>query len=654
MDNFKVFLQAMIDPNSIKSSDIANIQKAINKYHINLTTELNTASMLTEIEKVVPLLEAELSKIYKTDIKINTSSILKAIEQVNTEAQRTAIQVSKITESLNNGYFGTQIEKLKSQFKQYGLSVDEAEIKVKELRSTLSTMESSSGDKLVTSYQNFQSQIKGVKVELDQAKLSYDKFAQPASGEKITSLLLKIQNFLSKNTAITKEAKLQLETYLTRLGSGANISVKEINEMSTGFKELETRMRSIGKLGLTFKDQWTQAVDSFKTWLSASTAVMALISNVKNAVTELKTVDDILTEISKTSDRTKSQLKDLGRESFDRASKFGRTASDWLTGVQEMNRSGFYGKQGNDLADTSTLAQSAGDMTAEVANNWILATNAAYKYQAQAEKLNAVLDGTNEITNRNSVNMTDMANAMTTVGSNAANAEVKVNELSALIGTAVATTKKEGNEVGTAYKTIFVNLQNVASTKIVNTLKKAGTSMTEMVNGVEQLRSPIAILKDLAKTYNELDKKDPLRAEITRNIGGKHYANILGSTLDGWKQFDKMLQDYSEGSGSAMDEAKKSANNWTGSLNKLSNSWTKLVSNFADSDGIITAIKGTTQLVNIADNLTDGINSISKSVSNLGGHLGGEGSSFGGTVGLMTGLVQSLTGHGENVLRPLL
>ena len=47
--------------------------------------------------------------------------------------------------------------------------------------------------------------------------------------------------------------------------------------------------------------------------------------------------------------------------------------------------------------------------------------------------------------------------------------------------------------------------------------------MTEIVNGTEQLRSPIAILKDLAKTYNELDQKDPLRSEITRNIGGKVY-----------------------------------------------------------------------------------------------------------------------------------
>ena len=148
-----------------------------------------------------------------------------------------------------------------------------------------------------------------------------------------------------------------------------------------------------------------------------------------------------------------------------------------------------------------------------------------------------------------------MANAMTTVGSNAANAGVKVDELSALIGTAVATTKKEGNEVGTAFKTIFVNLQNTASSKIQNTLEKAGTSMTTIVNGVERLRSPVAILKDLARTYNELDQKDPLRSEITRNIGGKHYANILGSTLDGWSQYSKMIKDYSEGSGSAMEEA---------------------------------------------------------------------------------------------------
>lgn len=49
-----------------------------------------------------------------------------------------------------------------------------------------------------------------------------------------------------------------------------------------------------------------------------------------------------------------------------------------------------------------------------------------------------------------------------------------------------------------------------------------------------------------------------------------------------------MLKDYSEGTGSAAIEAEKSANNWSGSLNKLSNSWTEFIGNFVKSDQVIT------------------------------------------------------------------
>ena len=214
-----------------------------------------------------------------------------------------------------------------------------------------------------------------------------------------------------------------------------------------------------------------------------------------------------------------------------------------------------------------------------------------------------VTDGTN----RNSVNMTDMADAMTIVGSNAANAGVKVEELSAIIGTAVATTKKSGSEVGTAFKSIFVNLQNTSSSKIANTLKEAGTSMTEVKNGIEQLRSPIEILKDLANTYNSLDEKDPLRSEITRNVGGKYYANILGSVLSNFDQYSKMLTDYSEGSGSAMEEAEKSANNLEGSINKLHNTWVETVNGIINSDGMKSGVNFLNDILGLVNKITSSL-----------------------------------------------
>ena len=153
----------------------------------------------------------------------------------------------------------------------------------------------------------------------------------------------------------------------------------------------------------------TQAAQSFTQWFSVSSGIMLLISKTRSAITEIKNLDNILTEVSKTSNMTRQQLKQLGMDAYDSASKYGRTASDYLTGVQEMNRSGFYGKKGTDMAEQSLLAQSAGDMDRELADRYILSLNSAYKYNGEAEKINATLDGMNSITNKNSVAMADMA-----------------------------------------------------------------------------------------------------------------------------------------------------------------------------------------------------------------------------------------------------
>ena len=217
--------------------------------------------------------------------------------------------------------------------------------------------------------------------------------------------------------------------------------------------------------------------------------------------------------------------------------------------------------------------------------------------------------------------MVDMAEAMSEAGTVAANYRVSIENVSAMIGTMEAVTKSGGNEVGNSLKSILINLQNISSSKIVNTLEEANASMTEMVNGVEQLRDPISILRDLAATFTQLDEADPLRAEILTNIGGKYQANKLAALLDNMELFDKMLVDYSEGSGSAMEEAQKSANNWSGSLNKLSNTWDSIVNNFVDSDMMIDGINAANSALETLDKLTSDIDLTS--LSTLGTILGG-------------------------------
>ena len=449
-------------------------------------------------------------------VKAETDEVLKSVQKLSA----TSIPQAKYTKIFNGGY-GYDLDKLISDFQKINAYSDEINTKIIPLKESLEKMQTMSGSKLVTEFNEFETQLGNLKIKLDQEKLSFDRLTQPVSDEKISSLLIKIQNFMSKNTAITKEARAQLELYVKELSNGNSIPLNRWNEINQSFAQIETRMRTIGKLGLAFKDQWTQAVGSFKVWLSASTVVMKAVSETRQAVTEIKELDNIITEITKTSNLKEDELVELTNSSFSKASKFGKSAADYLTGVQEMSRSGFYGDQGEAMAEQSLLAQAAGDMTSELADKYVIATNAAYKFNGEASKINAVIDGQNMVCNRNSVAMTDMAEAMSEAGTVASSYRVSIEDLSAMVGTMEAVTKSGGSEVGNSIKSILINLQNVNSSKITKTLDKANASMTEMVNGAEKLRNPIAILRDLSKTFNELDEDDPLRAEILTNVGGR-------------------------------------------------------------------------------------------------------------------------------------
>ena len=74
--------------------------------------------------------------------------------------------------------------------------------------------------------------------------------------------------------------------------------------------------------------------------------------------------------------------------------------------MQEFYRAGK--NNAEDLAELSTISQTAGDMTAELANEYIIATDAAYKFRSNVTKLSEVLDGQNQVTNKNAIKMEDL------------------------------------------------------------------------------------------------------------------------------------------------------------------------------------------------------------------------------------------------------
>lgn len=557
-------------------------------------------SKLADLERLNPEIKNFKTQIAGADVTIN--SLLSDLSKINTQgdfsvintkfkAFRDAAQAagyavndvvinSKTIDNIKSATDGTgkisyanQIQEIEKKFRDLGFTESEVANQTSDLRAKhqdlLDVIDSNNFSSDTEHNQAIIEADKQRAAELNKVSNAYKSIKTDATQfynlDKQNKLSNDIQNWLSKNTAASKSARASLEAYFKELSEG-RVTAERLKYIETELKKIDTQQRGMGKLGLAFKDQWTQAVDSFKTWLSASSVVMLAVSKTKEAVTELKEIDTILTEISKTNDKlSKSDLKNIGNNAFETASKYGKKATDYLSGVQEASRAGY--ENAENIAELSTAAQGAGDMTAELANSYIIATDKAYGMEGSVQKLTQTLDGANEITNHNAVNMTELAEGMKVVGSQAASSQISVEETTAALGTLIAVTQQGGSQMGNAFKGILMNLRQVTGevdgeeidqeslTKYEKACEALGVSLSEVKDGAVSLKEPMQILKELSAEYTKLDKDDAKRANLLSAIGGKYRANALNAILENWSTYENMLQQYADGDGSMAEEA---------------------------------------------------------------------------------------------------
>lgn len=442
---------------------------------------------------------------------------------------------------------------------------------------------------------------------------------------KIQSLRIAIETFLRQNPRAKQEFGTMFDGLMDDLDNIT--SSGDIKRIDKEFKALKQTCVDSNFAKSNFVTQLMNSLKSSIPFLNLSNAISEFISQIRQTITELVEVDTILTEISKTSDRTATSLKELGDSSFDTASQFGQTAQDYLKGVQEMSRAGFGERESETMAQLSILAQSAGDMTAELANKYLIATNAAYRLGGSVEKLNAVLDSQNYITNHNAVSMEQLAEATRILASQANVSGLGIDEMTAAVSTIITSTQQGGAEVARAFRSILLNLQQVAATteeigdneeaitteslsKYEAACKDLGVSLKELRDGYWQLRDPMTVLEELSVAFNAESETSIKRINLLNSVGGKLRANALSALLQNFDSYRKMLAEYNstEAEGSAYGEAMKTAESWQGQINQLKNAWTEFVNTLVNSNLVENALKGITQAL-------QGINSISEKLS---------------------------------------
>lgn len=385
--------------------------------------------------------------------------------------------------------------------------------------------------------------------------------------------------------------------------SGASAKILKDIDNSMGHLDAST-----AKTGDTFSSLYAKIAK----WGIMTSVVYGPIKAFREALTTLKAVDTEMVNIQKVTDYSKAQMEALEETVYSLASAYGRTADEITAMYTTFARAGYLGDQLDSMTELGTLLANIGDISQDTASKFLLAVDAAWKLNGSESELMTVMDGLNEITNKNPVDMEALTSGITVAGSVFAEAGESVQTFSSLVGAGVAATQRSGSEISRGLRTIIMNIRQIKGEledgELVDgeSIAKASNALRDyagistMANG--QLRESSAVLSDLAGKWDTLDTV--AQSAIAEALAGKRQANILTALMGNWDTVEKMMQDYADGAGSALRENEIYLDSWEAKSKQLTASWTEFVSHLVETDTIKGALDGVIGLVELLDSDT--------------------------------------------------
>ena len=413
-------------------------------------------------------------------------------------------------------------------------------------------------------------------------------------------------------TEIAKAA--QEETKLTREREKAARAAEEHG------KATENESKAINNLGSNLKGSFEKMANTLGSTIRnriSSAITSAITSATRQAITTMKEVDTQLTNIQKVSQISNEERQRIGASAFSTASKYGVSADDYLSAVYTFKKAGI-NESAEAMAELATKTMLVGDTTATVASKFLIAANAAWKYNGNIAELNKVVDEADWINNNYATDLAKLSAGLPVVASTAANMGMSLEETMAVLGTITAVTQESGTKAATAWRALSMNLAKEIGTfltedgdeievtaesikSVTDALYKYAPAVVEAAKASGKMIDPIKAIESLSQAYKDGLLTDVELTNILMSVGGKLRTNQLTALVKNFDMYKKMLGELEYSAGTADKEIDTMMGSWERKAQVLKNTWTEFISHLVSSDMFKDLISGVTTLVEWLD-----------------------------------------------------
>ena len=289
----KSLQEYLAEPGKFGENNLAAVTNEITKFQKEIVSSSNEAvAKINELTHSASSMEEVFSKLSEEGIDFSKFTFQSESGNITKYADELG-RVVKITKQFDKEGKATYKYDLINNFDNLSKSAEDTYNKVQKLANGIVNLRRTSEVK----------QAEKVKIEID------DVYKSLVNLEK----------------AITKARNAENKSEVNKLTEQYGSQKKKLDELSASYQKLTAQIKNQGGWMLNLKDSWEKAIRSFATYISVTTVFYQGVHAIKSMVSEVKNLDDSLTEFKKVSDLAGDSLDRYVKKAYEAGETVAKT-----------------------------------------------------------------------------------------------------------------------------------------------------------------------------------------------------------------------------------------------------------------------------------------------------------------------------------------
>ncbi|MCM1233780.1 MAG: phage tail tape measure protein [Ruminococcus flavefaciens] len=639
-DDLSVLIQAELDKSGIHT-ELKKIQEIVKKYHLELTPDLQTASLRNNFKSVCKAMANDFNKTFNTNVSGN--DIFKVYSNKAKQLQQTIQQINNIKLLSSGGIkndYATQLSVLEGKFSKLGLKEDEVNKKTAnvatafdELKKRLAQpFDESNYNEIIALNDKLQKEF----IESQNEATRLNATMKMATDSSRLNQVNTMQKWADNNGKAMKAYGDKIRDVISQMGDLTTpLEKTKFDNLVTEFKTVQKEAIRTGNTGMTTAEKFQNAWSKIGGWSLVTTAFAKIGQSIRKMYNAVVDIDTAMTNLYKVTDETDKRYDKFLKSASKSAKELGRTISSLVEQTANWAKLGFSIDQAEELAKISSIYANVGEVDDDTAVSDMVTAMKAFNIEVSDAI--TIVDKLNKLGNEYATSAAALGDGLSRSASVMATSGTDLNKTLAMLtgGTEIT---QNASEFGN-----FLKIGSMRIRGMKGELEELGEEVDETVDSISKVQTQILnrtggkvnifddlgnfrdyydIMKDISEIYDDLSSTN--KADLTEILFGKQRGNQGAALIQAFQsgQIQKALEATMNAEGSAMQEQERWLESIEAKTQQFEATFQSLSTTILNSDLVKWFVDLGTGVVSTLDKIIDKIGTLG-TIGTIGGAMAG-------------------------------